>query len=398
MLTQEQEAIITTLSTRNFYPAFFKALKATLGKKKRPAVPTRTRGTTASQRTSQTGKRKATELSSDSSEPATRRPATGAGLSPQQPRTKNAAGEQASSGGRQIVSHKGGKTYAAVAAAPIAPQLPSGPLMSLAKCSDPSELAVSSESAPRRMSDDMSGPLSGMPVGATTTNSMPAGQRTNKTPIFITAVTDTRGFLTRLRASCPCPLTAQIKAEKFMVIPSTADGFRATVCALRSLDGKEGVSFHIFSLPGDRCVRLLVKNLGKRMTESVVREELQALDIRARESRSSAPAAAIRILPRIVPPLPILSYLWRGGLRCPGCGLSPNSAVCGSRWKRTWRRKAPCNASAASASVIRSATVDTCPGASRVGDLISLVSVQSLGGSPSAAVMGASTRRTTGAA
>jgi hypothetical protein len=31
-------------------------------------------------------------------------------------------------------------------------------------------------------------------------------------------------------------LTAQLKAEKLMVVPSTADGFRATVSALSSLD------------------------------------------------------------------------------------------------------------------------------------------------------------------
>jgi hypothetical protein len=48
-----------------------------------------------------------------------------------------------------------------------------------------------------------------------------------------------------------------------MVVSSTADGFRATVSALRSLNGKEGVSFHTFSLPDDRCMRLLVENLGK---------------------------------------------------------------------------------------------------------------------------------------
>jgi hypothetical protein len=54
-----------------------------------------------------------------------------------------------------------------------------------------------------------------------------------------------------------------------MVVPSTA-----TVSALRSLDERESVNFHTSSLPEDRCVRLLVKNLGKRMPESVVREEL----------------------------------------------------------------------------------------------------------------------------
>jgi hypothetical protein len=60
-----------------------------------------------------------------------------------------------------------------------------------------------------------------------------------------------------------------------MVIPSTADDFRVTVSALRFLEGKEGVSSHTFSLPEDLCVRLLVKNLGRRMPEGVVREELE---------------------------------------------------------------------------------------------------------------------------
>ena len=65
-----------------------------------------------------------------------------------------------------------------------------------------------------------------------------------------------------------------------MVVQSTADGFRDAVSALRSLDGKEGVSFHTFTLPEDRCVRLLVKNLGRSMPESVVRDELEFLNIR----------------------------------------------------------------------------------------------------------------------
>jgi hypothetical protein len=64
-----------------------------------------------------------------------------------------------------------------------------------------------------------------------------------------------------------------------MVVPSTADGFRAAVRTLRSLDGKEGVSVHTFKLPEDRSVRLQVKKLGRGMPESVVREELELLDI-----------------------------------------------------------------------------------------------------------------------
>jgi hypothetical protein len=41
----------------------------------------------------------------------------------------------------------------------------------------------------------------------------------------------------------------QLKSEKLMVVPSTDDGFRAAVSALRTLDEREGVSFHTFMLP-----------------------------------------------------------------------------------------------------------------------------------------------------
>ena len=50
-----------------------------------------------------------------------------------------------------------------------------------------------------------------------------------------------------------------------MVVPETADDFRAAVSAFRSLDVSKGVSFHTFSLPEDRCARLLIKNLGRRI-------------------------------------------------------------------------------------------------------------------------------------
>jgi hypothetical protein len=83
-----------------------------------------------------------------------------------------------------------------------------------------------------------------------------------------------------MRASCPGCLTAQLKGEKLMVIPSTADGFRAEVSMLSSLDGKEGVSFHTFSPQEDRCVQLVVKNPGRDMPESVIWEEFESLDIR----------------------------------------------------------------------------------------------------------------------
>jgi len=105
----------------------------------------------------------------------------------------------------------------------------------------------------------MSGPLSDKPDGTTlnalvTNTCLAAGERPDKTSIFITGDNYARAFLAWLRASCPGGLTAQIKGEKLMVVPLTADGFRAAVNALRSLDEMEGVSFHTFTLLEDRCV------------------------------------------------------------------------------------------------------------------------------------------------
>jgi hypothetical protein len=70
-----------------------------------------------------------------------------------------------------------------------------------------------------------------------------------------------------------------MKVEILMLVSDTADGFRATIGALRSLDANEGVSFYTLSLLEDRCVRLLLKNLGKRMPEAEIREELEVLHI-----------------------------------------------------------------------------------------------------------------------
>ena len=130
----------------------------------------------------------------------------------------------------------------------------------------------------------MSGSLSGTPAGTTlnaqvATTCVPTGELQNETPILISGVSETRAFLAWLRASCPSGLMAQLKCEKLMVVPSTADGFRAAVSLLRSLDGKKGVSFQTFMLPEDRCIRLLVKNLSRGMPKSVVREELESLNI-----------------------------------------------------------------------------------------------------------------------
>ena len=48
---------------------------------------------------------------------------------------------------------------------------------------------------------------------------------------------------------------------------------------LKSMDRSEGVAFHTYSFPEDRCTRLLVKDLSKNMPEQDVREELEILGI-----------------------------------------------------------------------------------------------------------------------
>jgi hypothetical protein len=253
MLRQEELAFVKALSTFQVSPAILKELRMALSRrKKRPAVPAgsrstaRWRGAGAPQRSTGqiAGKRKANELASlgDSSESATRRPAPSEGSAPLPASAPAVTGEQAASCSRQLGPPEGAATYAAVLAGPVAPFLPSGSLKPTAMDSDLSESAVSTETVNRRMSSDMSGPLSDMPDGTTNhaqvaNTCLPAGQRPNKTPIFISGVRDTRAFLAWLRAACPGGLAAQLKAEKLMVVPSTADGFRAVVSALRSLDG-----------------------------------------------------------------------------------------------------------------------------------------------------------------
>jgi hypothetical protein len=202
------------------------------------------------------------------------------------PSNPNHQGELAAKSSLQLRPTEGGLAYAKVVTGVASLQQPSGPHKSAAKGSDHSAPATSPEAATWRMSfGDMSGSLCGMPDGAiqsaqvASDSATPAAGRQNKTPIYVSEVTDTRGFLTWLRASCQSGLSVQIKGEKLMLVPRTAGGFRATVSALRSLDGSKGVSFHTFSLPDDRCVRLLVKNLERHMTKDVVREELENLGI-----------------------------------------------------------------------------------------------------------------------
>ena len=74
------------------------------------------------------------------------------------------------------------------------------------------------------------------------------------------------------------------------------------------------MSFNTFTLPEDRCMRFLLKNMGTGMPESVVREELESLNIRIhgvmqlRSGRRDKDPAKDR------PPTPTI--MWREGLGC----------------------------------------------------------------------------------
>jgi hypothetical protein len=92
-------------------------------------------------------------------------------------------------------------------------------------------------------------------------------------------VSNTRKFLEWIREKTASKLLAQLRGETLMLVPETADGFRATLLALRSLGEGKGVSFHTFSLTEEQCIRLLLKNLSKRMLEAKIKEELEALHI-----------------------------------------------------------------------------------------------------------------------
>jgi hypothetical protein len=298
VLKQEELAFMKFISTLQLSPALLRELrKAMAASKKRRALASskvKPSGEAVDEVQSShkplqqpAGKRKAAELSTSDgvSEPAARRPVPNA-LAVEGSAALSAADELTAGSSRQPCPMEGGPAYAAVVAGFAVPCQESGPLEHTANGSGTPEPAASSDADFRHMSlGDVSGPLSGTPAGTTpdtpmeTTTVVPAGERQNKTPVYVSGVTDTRGFLAWLRESCPRDLSAKMKGERLMLVLKTADGFRATVSAMLSLDGSKDVSFHKFSLLEDRRVCLLLSNIGKQMPESVVREELETLGI-----------------------------------------------------------------------------------------------------------------------
>jgi len=161
-------------------------------------------------------------------------------------------------------------------------------------------------------------------------------------------------------------------------------------CQRTTVPRLEGGCFQTFTLPEDRCVRLLVKNLDRGMPESVVREEPESLNIRFQGVTQLRSGSREQDPSKDRPPnTPTTSlYQWRVVLRCRKYEHPPNSAACECRWNHTWPRKAHWNASAANALGTRSETAVTHPGASRVGAPTSPVVVLPRENSPIALAAG----------
>jgi hypothetical protein len=147
-------------------------------------------------------KRKSEELPNQdcTTEPVSRRPAPG-GLFEHGPEAQGTTGELAAQSSRQLGSSEGRLAYATVVAGVASQQKPSGPHKSTAEGSVSAEHPASRETAIRRMYlGDMSGPLCGMPDGATTnaqvatSSAAPYASGKKKTTIYVTWVKDTRGF------------------------------------------------------------------------------------------------------------------------------------------------------------------------------------------------------------
>ena len=62
------------------------------------------------------------------------------------------------------------------------------------------------------------------------------GERINKTPLFVTGVANVRLFLKWLKEETGGDGSARMQGDKLVLVPKTADCFRATVRVLRSID------------------------------------------------------------------------------------------------------------------------------------------------------------------
>jgi hypothetical protein len=171
-------------------------------------------------------------------------------------------------------------------------------------------------------------PTSTTPWSTQVEKVFPPGERRNRTPVNVSGVKKIRSFLEWVRTKSASKLVAQMKGEYLMLVPETADGFRATIGSLRSFGEGEGKSFHTFSLPEDRSVRLLLKILGKRMSEAEIKGEPEVLRIHVQAVMHLRSRRRDQNIAKDRPLTPHSIVFVHGALMLPNCDLSPSSAVC----------------------------------------------------------------------
>jgi len=141
-------------------------------------------------------------------------------------------------------------------------------------------------------------------------------------------------------------------------------------------------------IPEDRCVRHLVKNMGRGMPEIVVTEDQESMNSLDQDITKLRFGLRNQDPAKDNPPTPTSLCQWREGLGCRKRYRLRNSAACGCRWRRTWHLKAHFNASAASVLGTRSVIADTHAGASRVVASITPADSLACGNSLSAVAAG----------
>ena len=142
---------------------------------------------------------------------------------------------------QQQLSPKSVAACGAVIGEPTPPKQPRRLIKPTVKGSDTtSKPATSAEAARMRTSLDVSGPLSGTPIGTTDPHacvekhSLPLATDATRHPFTYLGSENKRGFLTWMQARSSSGITAEQK------------GIRTTYAG--ALDGSQGVSFHTFSL------------------------------------------------------------------------------------------------------------------------------------------------------
>jgi hypothetical protein len=111
-----------------------------------------------------------------------------------------------------------------------------------------------------------------------------------------------------------------MQGDKLVLVPNTVDYFKATVRVLMSIDTSKGVAFYTYSLPEDRCTRLL-----KKMPEQDIR--MLGRSWKSWNSGSVSVVAPESEKDRF----PILHFTARGPFVSKVCALVSLRGLCHSR-------------------------------------------------------------------